>query len=219
MSRGFIDGEYQDGELRGCTFIAGQRGMGKTTEMARLLFSCSGGVLFFDSLSRHESALPGYRIISQPGELEAYLRANRGRRFRILYQPRSGDLGAHFCAVCLIVRAFGWMIFGVDELDMLCGARWGDSRMPPEFYHLVNFGRHERVSMLATARRPMSVARGFTSQCAEMRLFYMRERTDLKYFADYVGEENAQRLGTLQKYQFLHWTGDGPAELKGGARK
>ena len=40
--RGFIDGEYQDGELRGCTFIAGKRGMGKTTEMARLLWPVVG---------------------------------------------------------------------------------------------------------------------------------------------------------------------------------
>jgi hypothetical protein len=90
--------------------------------------------------------------------------------------------------------------------------------MPPEFYHLVNFGRHSKVSMLATARRPMSVARGYTSQCLEMRLFHMSERTDLRYFEDYIGQDDAQRLGTLQKYQFLHWTGDGPAQLKGGKK-
>lgn len=216
--RGFIDGEYQDGPLRGCTFVAGKRGMGKTTEMGRLLSECSGGVIFFDSLSRHESVLPGYKVISQPKDLESYLRANRGRRLRVLYQPRSGDLGQHFQAVCVIVRAFGEMIFGIDELDMLCGARWGDSRMPPEFYHLVNYGRHCKVSMLATARRPMSVARGFTSQCLEMRLFGMTERADLKYFADYIGESDAERLASLDKYQFLHWTGDGPAQLCGGRR-
>jgi hypothetical protein len=216
--RGFIDGEYQDGELRGCTFIAGKRGMGKTTEMARLLGACSGGVLFFDSLSRHESVLPGYKLFSQPGQLETYLRINRGRRFRVLYQPRSGDVGEHFSAVCTIVRAFGEMIFGVDELDMLCGPRWGASQMPPEFYHLVNYGRHCKVSMLATARRPMSVARGFTSQCLQMRLFNMTERADLKYFEDYIGQTDAQRLPSLSKYQFLHWTGDGPGALCGGRR-
>jgi hypothetical protein len=218
MSRGFIDGEYQDGELRGCIFLAGKRGMGKTTEMGRLLSLCSGGVLFFDPLSRHESVLPGYRIVSQPGELAEYLKVNRGRRFRVLYQPRSGDPVAHFQAVCAIVRAIGWMILGIDELDMVTGPRWGDSRMPPEFYHLVNYGRHVRVSMLATSRRPMSVPRGFTSQCMEMRLFGMTERADLKYFEDYIGQEDAQRLATLQKYQFLHWTGDGPARLCGGKR-
>lgn len=215
----FVDGEYQDGELRGCVFVAGQRGMGKTTLMGNLCSACGGGVVFFDSLSRHEDALKGYRLISQPGELEKYLRPNRGRRYRVIYQPRGGDLDAHFRAVCLIVRAFGWMIFAIDELDMLCGPRWGDRRMCPEFYHLVNFGRHERVSMLATARRAQNVARGFTSQCASMRLFHMHEKTDLNYFRDFIGDSDAERLPGLQKFQFLHWTGDGPAELCGGRKK
>jgi hypothetical protein len=160
--------------------------------------------------------LKGFKNISQPGELETYLRANRNRRFRVLYQPRSGDLDEHHRAVCKMVRAFGWMIFATDELDMLCGAKWGDRRMSPEFYHLVNFGRHERVSMLATARRAQNVARGFTSQCAEMRLFHMHEKADLNYFRDFIGDEDANRLPALDKYFFLHWTGDGPSELKGG---
>ena len=213
MARGFIDGEYQDGEVRGCVFVAGKRGMGKTTEMGRLLSSCGGGVIFFDALSKHESVLKGYKLISQPGALEQYLRVNRERRFRVLYQPRAGDLDAHFRAVCTIVRAFGEMVLGVDELDMLCGPRWGDSRMCPEFYHLVNYGRHCKVSMLATARRPMNVARGYTSQCLSMRLFCMTERTDLKYFEDYIGRDDSARLPGLPKYQYLHWTGDGPAVL------
>lgn len=216
--RGFIDGEYQDGELRGCTFIAGKRGMGKTTEMARLLSLCSGGAVFFDPLSRHESVLPGFTIVNQPGEMETYLRKNSKRRFRLLYQPRTGDPAQHFQHVCTIVRAFGWMILGIDELDMLCGAEWGERRVPPEFYHLINYGRHVRVSMLGTARRPMNVARSFTSQCLQMRLFGMTERADLKYFEDYVGREDAERLPQLDKYLYLHWTGDGPAKLCGGRR-
>ena len=213
--RGFIDGEYQDGELRGLTFIAGQRGMGKTTEMGRLLGLCSGGVVFFDSLSKHEGVLKGYVLVSQPGQMEAYLRANSKRRFRLLYQPRAGDIDGHFRAFCTIVRAFGSMIVGIDELDMLCGSQWGEKRMPPEFSHLVHYGRHSRVSMLATARRPMDVARGFTSQCGEMRLFHMREKGDLKYFENYIGAL-AARLPSLQKYQYLHWTGDGEATTCGG---
>lgn len=218
MARGFIDGEYQDGELRGCTFLAGKRGMGKTTEMARLLSACGGGVMFFDPLSKHEGALPGYKLFTEPGRMVEYMRVNRGRRFRVLYQPRSGDLVEHFRAVCGVVRAFGWMVFGIDELDMLCGAKWGPSHMPPEFYHLVHYGRHCRVSMLATARRPMDVARGYTSQCAEMRLFRITEKADLKYFADYIGDADAGRLAGLDKYTYLHWNGDGPAILRGGRR-
>jgi hypothetical protein len=46
----------------------------------------------------------------------------------------------------------------------------------------------------------------------------MTERADLKYFEDYIGQEDAQRLAALQKYEYLHWTGDGPAALCGGRR-
>jgi len=215
---GFIDGEYQDGELRGCTFVAGDRGMGKTTEMSRLLEGCAGGVVMFDTLSRHETVLPGFRLISQPGHLETYLRANRGRRFQVLYQPRSGELDDHFRAVCVIVRAFGWMIFGIDELDLHCGPRWGDSRMPKEFYHLVHFGRHARVSMLATARTPPSVARGYTSQCSEMRLFHMSEENYLKYFENRIGRANAAILPTLPKYRYLHWRDGAESTIEGGKK-
>ena len=215
MTLGFAEGEYQDGELRGLSLIAGKRGMGKTTEMARLLSQCGGGVVFFDSLSKHDSILTGYKIITQPGDLAAYLRVNRGRRFRVLYQPRAGDQAAHFRSVCVIVRAIGWMIFGIDEIDMQCGPRWGDSRMPPEFYHLVNYGRHERVSLLATARTPMSVARGFTAACLSMRIFQTTEESHIRYFEAYVGEENARALRSLEKYKYLHWR-DGEATTIGG---
>ncbi len=216
-ARGFVDGEYQDGEIRGLVFLCGMRGMGKTTEMDRLLALCAGGVVFFDTLSKHADVLKGYRVIDQPGALKEYLIANKGRRFRVLYQPRRGDLDAHFRAVCQIVAAIGWMILGVDELDKLCGPRWGDSRMPPELYHLVNYGRHERVSMIATARRPRAVARGYTAE-SEMRLFHIKERADIDYFADLIGEEDADRLRTLDKYQYLVSKDDGPAEIRGGRK-
>ena len=217
MTRGFIDGEYQDGEIRGLVFLVGRRGTGKTTEMARLLSLCTGGRVFFDTLSKHAGYFPGYVILSQPGMLREYLRLNRGRRFAVLYQPREGDLDEHFAACCTIVRAFGSMILGIDELDKLCGARFGDSRMPPELYHLVNYGRHERVSMIATARRPRAVARGYTAE-AEMRLFQMQERADLDYFADLIGSEHAERLRSLPAYYYLHCVQDGTPELRGGPR-
>lgn len=217
MNRGFIDGEYQDGEIRGLVFLCGRRGMGKTTEMDRLLSSCSGGVIFFDTLSKHAAVLQGYKVIAHWGELEDYLRVNRGRRFRVLYQPRAGDLDQHFRNVCTIVRAFGWMILGVDELDKLCGPRWGDARMPPEFYHLVNYGRHERVSMIATARRPQNVARGYVGE-SDLRIFHLKDQAAIDYIEDVIGEEDAARIRGLQKFQFLTCRDDAPAEISGGPR-
>lgn len=215
--RGIVDGEYQDGEIRGLVFLCGMRGMGKTTEMDRLLSLCTGGVLFFDTLSKHAEVLRGYKVISTAAELEAYLRVNRGRRFRILFQPRSGNLDDHFRAVCVLVRVCGFMIFAIDELDKLCGQRWGDSRMPPEFYHLVNYGRHERVSMIATARNPKAVARGYTAE-SEMRIFRVEERSYRDYFAERMGEEAAERLASLPRFFYLRKVEDAPIEQCGGPR-
>ena len=215
--RGTVDGEYQDGEIRGLSFLVGRRGTGKTTEMDRLLSLCTGGVIFFDTLSKHAGVFHGYVVVSDPGPLANYLRLNRGRRARVLYQPRRGDLDQHFQAVCRIVRAFGWLILGIDELDKLCGARWGDARMAPEFYHLVNYGRHEHVSMIATARRPRAVARGYTAE-AEMRIFNLKEGADVDYFEELIGKDQAGKLRSLPQFYYLHCVEDADPIVRGGPR-
>lgn len=209
VTRGFIDGEYQDGEIRGCTFLAGIRGMGKSTEMGRRIAMCGGGAVFFDPVAKHAHLMPGGVLVHQPGDLDRYLRANVGRRVRVCYQPRSGDVDAHFQAVCKIVRAYGWLVFAIDELDIVSGPRWGSSWMCPELYHLVNYGRHCRVSLLATARYPNAVPRGYTSQCTSMSLFRVTEPKQLKYFEEYLGSQDAARLPSLPKYHYLKWSGDG----------
>lgn len=203
--RGFIDGEYEDGGVRGCVFVAGKRGFGKTTSMIDSLRECLGGTIFFDSLSKHHSVLADHRIIQQPGELKWYLEPNRGRRFRVLYQPRRGDLDSHFAAVCTIARATGNLILAIDELDKLTGSRFGPSWMCTPFYHLVNYGRHCHVSLIATARRPNNVPRGFTSECLSMRLFRITEPAQIDYFEEYIGRGGARRLRSLPRFEFLKW--------------
>jgi hypothetical protein len=207
MSRGFIDGEYQDGELRGINFLVGRRGYGKTTEMNRLLAQCTGGVLFFDALSKHGQVFTGYVVISEPGRLEEYLRVNRGRRFHVMYQPTAGDLDGHFKAVCKIVLAFGWMIFAIDEIDRLCGPRFGSTWMPDELYQLVNYGRHHRVSMIATARRPQGTAASFKAE-SELRIFRLKDGAALDFFKGEIGDENIARVRALDKYEYLHFVED-----------
>lgn len=218
MTRGFIEGEYQDGEVRGLLLLIGKRGTGKTTEMDRLFSGCGGGVIFFDTLSKHSEVLQGYRVIASPGELVDYLRPNRGRRFRILYQPREGDLDLHFRAVCAIVRAYGWMIFGVDELDKLCGARFGDTRMCSELYFLVNYGRHVRVSMVATARRISTVAPGYRDE-ADIRAFCLAGQSNIEFFEKEWGKEYAAQLRSLSKFYFLRRAEDEEPQMMGGPRR
>ena len=218
--RGFHEGEYQDGELRGLTFLAGERGMGKTTEAIRLVEQCGGPVIFFDTVGRHAALLKGYRVFNQPGPLKEHMLANRGKRVRVCYVPLDEFPVEHMRAVALTVRAFGSMIFAIDEIDTFCGAEFGEKRMPPELYNLAHFGRHYKVSMLATARDPVSLSIRFRSQCEFMRIFRTSEERYVKYFEARIGRENAAKLPTLQKTYFLLWqAGVMEATVAGGPRK
>lgn len=220
--RGFVDGEYQDGELRGLTFLAGERGMGKTTEMMRLCGQCTGAVDFFDPLGTHADALrrKGFVEFNQPGPYKEYLLANRGRRTRVVYVPRDEWPEKHLVAVCLLVRAFGSRIFAIDEVDMFCGPEHGPKGMPVELYNLAHFGRHYKTSMLCTARDPATLSIKFRSQCAYMRIFRTTEERYVKYFEARIGKANAAKLPVLQKTYFLLWSaGSLDAPVCGGPRK
>lgn len=218
--RGFDDGEWQDGELRGLTFVAGQRGMGKTTEMIRLLRACTGSAIFFDTVGRHAELLPGFKRFSQPGELKKFWLANHGRRVRVCYVPLDEFPVEHMQAVASMVRAFGECIFAVDEVDTFCGAEHGARGMPAELYNLVHFGRHYKVSMICTARDPASLSIRFRSQCEFMRLFRTDEERYVKYFAARIGQKNAAKLPMLQRTYFLLWhSGQSEVRICGGPRK
>ena len=172
LARGFIDGEYEDAGIRGCNFVVGQRNSGKTFHMAGALNACLGGCVFFDSLSKNEGALKGGELITQPAELDAALLRSRGHGASAISTsraPRSRD--EHFSAVCNLARAYGWFILGIDEIDSVCGSRFGESRMPPALNHLVNYGRHDRISLIATARKPQRVSRDYLGECLTMRVF------------------------------------------------
>jgi hypothetical protein len=222
--RGFIDGEYQDGELRGLTFLAGERGMGKTTEAIRLGEQCSGSVTFFDTVGKHFPLLRGFRVFSQPGPYKEYLLANRGRRIRVCYVPLDEFPEKHVIEVSKIARALGeWlggMIVIIDEMDTFSGPEWGVKGMPIDLYNLAHFGRHYYVSMVVTARDPPSLSKRFRSQCAFMRLFRISEDDYAEYFAKRIGKANAAKLRGLAKTYFLLWeAGKQEAPVCGGPRK
>jgi hypothetical protein len=229
--RGFIDGEYQDGELRGLTFLAGMRGMGKTTEAIRLVDGCGGSVIFFDTVNRHAHLLKGFKVFNEIGPFKAFMVANRGRRVRVCYVPLDEHDLEHLNAVCGVIRALGddlarkhkddeGYILAVDEIDSFCGPEHGVKQMPPPLYYLAHYGRHVRTSMLCTARDPPSLSKRFRSQCQFMRLFRVDEDDYVTYFAKRIGKANAEKLPTLQKTYFLLWeSGQTEAIVSGGPRK
>jgi hypothetical protein len=233
MARGFDGVEYVDGEIRGLVFLAGERGMGKTTEMLRLEEQCTGPVVFFDTVGTHAARLcsKGFKLFSQAGPFKKYLMANLGRRVRSVFVPIDENPELHAESVCKTVRAFGFeskMRFGsaggavllMDEIDMVCGPEWGHRWMSPSLYYLAQCGRHVQVSMACTARDPKTLPKKFRSQFASMYLFRVSEEDDVKYFRARVGAANALKLPTLQPMYYLKWQAGGTdAPVCGGPRK
>jgi hypothetical protein len=225
MTRGFIDREWQDGEVRGRLFLAGEAGMGKTTEMSRLMWQCTGAEIFFDTVGDHwqEYVAKGFTKLQQPRDLKRYLIHNRGRRARVVYVPPDEFADQHLSSICQIVRAiakelFGGMVLGIDEIDMCAGK--GPNGMSPSLYYLVQCGRHVPMSLICTARDPATLPIRFRSQCTEMRIFRTSEQRYVDYFAARIGKVNASALSTLQETYYLHWqAGSLDAPIKGGPRK
>ena len=65
----------------------------------------------------------------------------------------------------------------LDEVDMLCTA----GQAHPALHRLIHYGRHQRVNLVATARRPQDMYRGLTSQADTIVAFRADELLDLEY--------------------------------------
>lgn len=231
-SGSIVSGEYADGNIRGIVFIAGKRGSGKSFLQLKELERVKLRRLVFDTLGQYGYAA-GYQVFHNPGPLREMLKSKLSgteivarsihridpaqARFSILYQPLGGDLNEHFEAVTSLALAYGkngpGLIYAVDEVDKFCSA----SFVPKSLKDLINYGRHRKISMICTSRRPAQVARELTSQCAEIRCFRTTEPRDIRYFADIMGDTAANKLPTLGEYQYLKWTDDcAEPEICGG---
>ncbi|HUO59492.1 MAG TPA: AAA family ATPase [Candidatus Acidoferrales bacterium] len=217
MARGFIDGEYEDSEIRGLGLVIGVRGYGKTTEVARMTNGTSGRAWFIDTLGTHDHLFRAVTV-HQPGELRAA--ALKGQR-RIRYVPLSGDLKKHFEAICKLAMSFGNLVVTVDELDKYCSEEYGRRRMSNELNDVVQYGRHRRVAMLGVTRVPQDIAKGYRSQCERLLLFHTDEADHLAAVRESgCPQEIVNKLTSLPKYKYLQWQrGVSGAVTKGKVRK
>lgn len=164
-------------------------------------------------------------VFTQPGELRAFLRDHLNQPFRVLYQPAisppvwnesqigpAPTLQTHFNAVTQLVISCGSMIYAIDEIDRVSTASWA----PPGLSYLINQGRHVRVSLAASSRRPAHIPRELTSQAHEFYIFKNTEPRDLAYLAEYLGSEATDQLRMLAPYVYLHWEETEGVQIGGG---
>jgi hypothetical protein len=147
----------------------------------------------------------GFLHVHQPEELRQALANAWGVDFRILYTPQQGVEAQHFEAVNELVRKCGSMVYALDEVDK----NQQPGYAPPQFYELLNYGRHCKVAMIGTSRRPAQVSKEYTYGLSEVCAFNVTEPGDLKYFESKCGSAASGALPTLGKYAYLRWMQDG----------
>lgn len=88
----------------------------------------------------------------------------------------------------------------LDEVDMFDSPHSQDR----EFKKLIHYGRHYKVDLVTTSRRPHNVSRDLTSQTEMFYVFKVIEERDLKYFEALDGRLPAQ-IQPLQKFEYLEF--------------
>ena len=178
--------------------VCGRRGSGKSTMARRLLERCHR-ILIWDAMDEHGWALN--RLSSIP-RLERFLAWASGQyTFAGHYVPEQAGLIDEFEEVAELVYDYGRMVFGIEEVPMLCTP----SALPDQFDRLVRLGRHQRVSLVWTAQRMVEVARRLTAATDYFVLFSHTEPRDLDGIADRCGAEVARQVAELSRHSYLVW--------------
>lgn len=182
-------------------FVSGTRGTGKTTLALELALSFKKVVVYdprgqvFEKLRERKAKFAAVRSIDE--FVEAVLKTPNN--FLIVYLP--SEVKPEFEILCHYLRAtpFKDTLFLIDEVSMNCDTY----NIPPDFEHLIRFGRHDRIGLIMTAQRPVDVNRDLTAQCTHLFIFHQHEPNDVKYFSGFVGDK-VSRLPDLKDHAFLY---------------
>jgi len=128
-------------------------------------------------------------------------------RFRIVYRGEYHP-ELHFAHVAKLAAVVGDLVFAIDEVDYFGSA----GQCLEELDWLIRYGRHRRVAMVYTARRPAEVPRNLTAQSSEFRIFRLTEPRDIEYMRRLIGPA-AERLPGLEQFCHLRYQDSGAAEM------
>jgi len=180
--------------------ILGKKGSGKTV-MAREIVKGQSRLVVYDPMRQFSDC---GAVITSRASLIRYLWENRRGRFRAVYQPHIGlddrdVVREEFREVCRYMNAIQNVWFMVDEIDNCLDPR---DRQNGYFKNIVQRGRHDRISIVATTIRYTDVQRGLTAQADKIICFHTHEPSDIEYFRAYFGAL-ADDLPMLPPYHFV----------------
>lgn len=146
----------------------------------------------------------GGLVIDNPQDLETYLQ-ERGpdKPFRIAYRDtgRSAppeELAAQRAAVFRMLHDVPDVVIGLEEASQYMGP----TKKEPAVEWFFQYGRHNRQSLVAIARRPSELSRIATSQSDVVVSFRQKEPIDIDYITKLSSAEKAERIRSLDDYEW-----------------
>lgn len=175
--------------------IIGKRGSGKTTLAGKFITERTKPVLIMDMLCQFET---GKRFCSVAAILDYIVLA---KKFNITdplvltnYEQKE------FSLLCEIAIRHKDVMLVVDEVDFFDTPQCKDH----VFKKVIHYGRHTKIDLVTTSRRPANISRDLTSQTDEFYIFRMHEKRDLDYFHE-LNSELPDKIKDLQQFSYIKY--------------
>jgi hypothetical protein len=150
-------------------------------------------------------------LVRSIGDLAAYVRPLRHYRYAVVLRGSIEDA----LAVCELATAgeptapaLPGCLLVIDELDKYCSPHF----VPDGLMNVINYGRHYSVSFIGVSRRPKRVHRDVTANADEIICYQTQEPGDVRYLAEFIGEDVADRLSALPPHVCISSLDERPAE-------
>jgi hypothetical protein len=160
---------------------------------------------------KDEAEFPGVKVATFR-ELEDFLELRAEGPFRVRYVPESAE---EFELICEWAEVLGGVQIIVEEAHRFMG---GQVPTSANLLRLLKMGRHfggrgEGVTIIAVSDNPFDFPIAFRRQVTKALVFNTAEPNDVKWLAELIGREWAERAPLLKVGQFIEWTrGVGCAE-------
>lgn len=179
--------------------ILGRKGSGKTYLARRIMADKRRLIVFDPKWQLSDLGL----VIHNPIDLISYIKANHSGSFRVVYQPdvdiqEEGALFRDFQDVVACAYYTKNLYLFLDEIYLYTSR----TKRGNVLENIINSGRHDQISIVATTIRHTDTSRNLTAQADMLIAFQIQEPSDIEYLKTYFGPL-AEKLPTLPARCFI----------------
>lgn len=181
--------------------IIGKKGYGKSSLCDILLIVNIRPTLILDTTNGFSELGKNRLFFDDIQSLNIYLQNNykkfMNKKQQLVLNTRDPE---QFEELCITAYKCEKINLFIDEIDFYCGASLSKKS---SFYEIIHTGRHKEIDLYTASRRPANISRDLTSQTDIFYLTMVTENRDFDYIKQAFGEEVAERLKTIEKFNFL----------------